>query len=89
MYIYCTLSSDQKINFFKKRSGIQHLEDTIYINGKANIADKFGITSAYGVTEITDKKLEQLETNVTFQRFVKAGHIPLSQSDRHAAKAMK
>lgn len=89
MYIYCTLSSDQKINFFNKRAGMQHLEKTIYLNGKANIANKQLITSPYGMTEVTEEQLEQLKTNITFKHFVAAGHITWSKSDRDAEKASK
>lgn len=87
MYIYCTLSSDQKINFFEKRGKMQHLQKTIYLNGKANIANKQRITSPYGMTKITESQLVQLKTNVTFNRFVAAGHITWSKSDRDAEKA--
>lgn len=84
-YIYSTSSAD--VNFRIRDDQFNVLE-TIFVAGKANIANKHMLTSRGVSTEVSDEQLKKLESIPVFRQQVANGFLKVD-SKRNADKVAK
>lgn len=80
VYVYSTLSNDQAYTAYAKGGETPQPEEVVYINGKANIADKRFITPQGVVTKITAEQLAVLEGIELFSIHKANGFISVSET---------
>ncbi len=76
-YVYSTLANDQNYHVFKTENfkGVHKIIRSIYIKGKAGIANKHLFTPLGAVTNVSDEDLALLEKDEVFQTHKKNGYI--------------
>lgn len=84
-YIYSTASADTA---FKIRDEQHQVIETIFVAGKANIANKHMLTSQGVSTEVSDEQLKKLESIPVFRQQVANGFLKVD-SKRNADKVAK
>lgn len=81
IYVYSTLSNDQRYTSYSHRDGAApQVDNSIFIAGKANVANKHLITPRGMVTEVTAEQLQALRRDLVFQQHVKNGFITISNA---------
>lgn len=91
--IYSTLSNPQKYAAYKKgarkeRSVIDE-ENTVRVQGRANVADSKFITVAGYKTRVSDHQLEMLMQNKVFLLHKENGYITIRNDDIEVEKVIK
>lgn len=84
IYVYSTLSNDQNYTTYANGGEIPQAESAVYINGKANVADKRFLTPRGVVTKITPEQLAELKANPLFQMHEKNGFVTYSEAKSDA-----
>jgi len=81
LYVYCTLTSDQRYtNWRKGENDIPSEIGSVFIKGGAGVANDRLVTPRGVVTAITADDLKLLEANDDFKLHKKNGFVEVSQS---------
>lgn len=81
IYVYSTLSNDQRYTTYNGVSGgAPQPARSIFIAGKANVANKNFITPLGVATEVTAEELAELRRNEVFKVHEQNGHLSVSQA---------
>jgi hypothetical protein len=81
IYVYSTLSNDQSYSTYTDvPGGAPQLETSVFIAGKANVANKHLITPLGVVTEVTAEQLAELRRNEVFRLHESNAYISVSQA---------
>lgn len=78
VYIYSTMSSDNKINIFVDgaEKGKKVIANSVVINGKANISDKRTLITPKGMLTTLDEEVyNKIKEDTHFKKWVNAGYI--------------
>ncbi len=76
IYIYCTLSNDQRYQLKDGRS--------VLVAGKANVANKQLVTPKGMATSITEDEFNLLQENIVFNAHAKNGFVSASHDKQDA-----
>lgn len=87
--IFSTLSNDQSYTFYKKEGGSTNVERSIFIAGKANVANKHLITPSGMATSVSDEDYADLQNNEVFNLHVKNGFLSVSKVKADPEKVAK
>lgn len=81
IYVYSTLSNDQSYTTYVDiPGGAPQKEASIFIAGKANVANKHLITPLGMATEVTAEQLAELRRNEVFQLHERNGYLSVSEA---------
>jgi len=89
-FIYSTLSCDQKYTLYEImiEGALPVPKSSVYVAGKANIANKHFLTPKGMVTPVKDEEYELLKENEVFKRHVDRGYIKVEEKEFDVDKAV-
>ncbi|MGN0016193.1 MAG: hypothetical protein ACI37O_02505 [Candidatus Avelusimicrobium sp.] len=81
-YIISSLTADHRYAFYEKTSGnVLRVKKEILIKGGANVANKKTLLTPSGaVTEVSERDLELLKTNISFKNHLERGFLKIMET---------